>query len=178
MADLDFAELVGGPFFPNTRLVVLVPIAVIDELDRLKESSNKQVRWRATHALGFIDSLFQVTDRPAPVRSAESQVWRAPVVMELIFDPPGHVRLPIDDDEIVDRALSMAALTESPVTLITFDTGQSLRARSAGLLVKKLTKPKAEEDEKHDPGPASRRQVGRERKAAREASAGEAQPGS
>ena len=57
------------------------------------------MRWRAAHALGFIDSKFQVADHPAPVFSVGSQVWRAPVVMELIFDPPGHVRLPIDDDE-------------------------------------------------------------------------------
>ena len=93
--------------------------------------------------------------------------------MELILDPPGHVRLPIDDDEIVDSAQSAGALTESRVMLITFDTGQSLRARNADLRVVKLAKPQFEED---DPGPPSRRQVRRERKAARETFAGEAQP--
>lgn len=71
----------------------------------------------------------------------------------------------------------MGALTESKVTLVTFDTGQSLRARNAGLSVKKLTRPKAEHDEEDDPGPSLRRQVRRERKVAREASPGEAEPG-
>lgn len=171
LADLDFAELVADQRRPNTRLVVLVPIVVIDELDRLKESKDDHMRWRATHSLGFIDGLFQVTGQPAPVRD--------PVVMELIFDPPGHVRLPIEDDEIVDRALSMTALTESRVTLITFDTGQSLRARSAGLIVKKLTRPKGEEEQqKEDPGPPPRRHVRRERKAAAQLLGGQAQPGS
>jgi hypothetical protein len=167
LADLDFAEVIYGQLFPNTRLVVLVPIVVIDELDRLKESSNKQVRWRATHALGFIDSLFQETSHPGLLRSSDSKEWRGPVVMELVFDPPGHVRLPIDDDEIVDRALAIGSLAGSPVTLITFDTGQSLRARNAGLTVKKLTRPKAEQVEGEDLGAPSRRQVRRERQAAR-----------
>lgn len=178
LADLDFAQLVADQRFPNTRLVVLVPIVVIDELDRLKDrSSNRDVKWRAGHALGFMYEKLKDVDHPALIQPPESQKWRGPVVMELILDPPGHVRLPIEDDEIVDRAQSMGALTESRVTLITFDTGQSLRARSAGISVKKLTKPKAEHDEEDDPGPPSRRQVRRERKAAREASAGEAQPG-
>lgn len=98
---------------------------------------------------------------------------RPAICTSLVLDPPGHVRLPIEDDEIVDRAQSVGALTESRITLITFDTGQSLRARNADLGVVKLAKPQSEED---DPGPPSRRQVRRERKAAREASAGEAQP--
>jgi hypothetical protein len=175
LADLDFAELVADQRFPNTRLVVLVPIVVIDELDRLKNrSSDRHVKWRAAHALGFIYEKLKDADHPALIQPREPQQWLGPVVMELILDPPGHVRLPIDDDEIVDRAQSMGALTESRVTLITFDTGQSLRARNADLRVVKLAKPPSEED---DPGPPSRRQVRRERKVAREASAGEAQPG-
>jgi len=175
LADLDFGDLTGGDEFPLSRLVVLVPIVVIDELDRLKESKNDRVRWRATHTLGVIDSLFPRTDRAAPLRARDTRAFQGPIVMELIFDPPGHIRLPIEDDEIVDRALSVGALAESPVTLVTFDTGQSLRARSAGLPVRKLTKPKAERDEEDDPGTPSRRQVRRERQAAREATVGEAQ---
>jgi hypothetical protein len=176
LADLDFAELVADQRFPDSRLVVLVPIVVIDELDRLKDrSSNSHVKWRAGHALGFIYEKLRDADHPALIQPPEPQKWRGPVVMELILDPPGYVRLPTDDDEIVDRAQSIGALTESRVTLITFDTGQSLRARNADLRVVKLTKPQSEED---DPGPPSRRQVRRERKAARETSAEEAPPGS
>lgn len=175
LADLDFAELMAGDLYPGSNLIVLVPLAVIDELDRLKDSSKNHVRWRATHALGVIDGLFQVTHHRVPVPSPKPKEWGHPVGMELVFDPPGHVRLPIEDDEIVDRAVSMAALTEHPVTLITFDTGQSLRARSAGLRVKKLRRPKAEQEE--DPGPPSLRPTKRERQEAREASAGQAPEG-
>jgi hypothetical protein len=177
LADLDFAEMVADQRFSDSRLVVLVPIVVIDELDRLKDrSSNTHVKWRAGHALGFMYEKLKDAGHPAQIQPLDQQKWRGPVVMELILDPPGHVRLPIDDDEIVDRTQSIGALTESLVTLITFDTGQSLRARSAGLLVKKLTRPKAEHNEE-DPGQPSRRQVRRERKSARETYPGGAPPG-
>lgn len=160
--------------FPNSRLVVLVPIVVIDELDRLKDrSNNSKVKWRAGHSLGFMYEKLGDTDHPVQIQPPEPQKFRGPVVMELILDPPGHVRLPIEDDEIVERAQSIGTLTESRVTLITFDTGQSLRARNAGLGVRKLTKPQPEED---DPGPPSRRQARRERKEAREASPAAEQP--
>lgn len=60
--------------------------------------------------------------------------------MELLFNPPGHVRLPINDDESVDRALAVEPLAGRKVTLLTYDTGQSTRARNAGLQVVKLTR--------------------------------------
>jgi hypothetical protein len=49
--------------------------------------------------------------------------------------------LPIVDDEIVDRALAIQALADRRVTVLTYDTGQAMRARSAGLQVVKLRKP-------------------------------------
>ena len=60
--------------------------------------------------------------------------------VEIVFDPPGHVRLPINDDELIDRILAIQPLAGRQVTLLTYDTGQSTRARAAGLPAKKLTK--------------------------------------
>ena len=69
LADLDFAELVADERLPNTRLVVLVPIVVIDELDRLKDrSSDRHVKWRAGHALGFIYEKLKDADHPALIQ--------------------------------------------------------------------------------------------------------------
>jgi hypothetical protein len=70
---------------------------------------------------------------------------RGGVVLDLVFDPPGHVRLPINDDEIIDRALGAQALAGTAVPLLTFDTSQAARARNAGLQVIKLTVPIGEE---------------------------------
>ena len=55
-----------------------------------------------------------------------------------MFGPPGHVRLPINDDEIVDRALAIQASVGRDITLVTYDTKMRLRARTAGPTVKKL----------------------------------------
>jgi hypothetical protein len=61
--------------------------------------------------------------------------------MNTLFDPPRHERLPINDDEIIDRAVAAQGLAGASVTLLTFDTSQAARARNAGLAVNKLTKP-------------------------------------
>jgi hypothetical protein len=63
------------------------------------------------------------------------------ILADVFFDPPGHARLPIADDEIIDRALAAQCLTGTTVTLLTFDTGQAARARNAGLAVSKLSRP-------------------------------------
>lgn len=86
----------------------------------------------------------------SPLRS--DSIPRGRVSVELLFDPPGHVRLPINDDEIIDRASAVQNLAERPVTLLTYDTGQSTRARNAGLTVVKLT-----EDIGPDPTPEDSR---------------------
>lgn len=59
--------------------------------------------------------------------------------MNVLFDLPRHERLPINDDEIIDRALAAQGLVGAPVALLTFNTSQAARARNAGLAVNKLT---------------------------------------
>lgn len=82
---------------------------------------------------------------------AAGGIQRSDVTMELLFDPPGHVRLPIDDDEIVDRALAVEPLAGRKVKFLTYDTGQSTRARNAGLQVVKLTKDFGKEPTEEEP---------------------------
>jgi hypothetical protein len=60
--------------------------------------------------------------------------------VEIVFDPPGRIRLPINDDELIDRILAIQPLTGLQIILLTYDTGQSTRARAAGLSVKMLAK--------------------------------------
>ncbi|MFG3172292.1 hypothetical protein [Streptomyces sp. NPDC048200] len=57
--------------------------------------------------------------------------------LEVIFDEPGHNRLP-HDDEIVDRAAAVQAVAGRPVPTLIYDTGQATRARFAGLTVEKF----------------------------------------
>jgi hypothetical protein len=131
---------------------VLVPIVVVDELDRLKEIKDRHVRWRAGYTLAVIDRVLEDPRRPGRLRAGDVDappggIARSDVTMEIVFDPPGHVRLPIADDEIVDRCLAIEPLAGRKVTLLTYDTGQSTRARAAGLEVKKLTAQIVEESQ-------------------------------
>lgn len=63
---------------------------------------------------------------------------RGRVTLEVFFDPPGHHRLPINDEEIIDRALAIQVEAGRDVTFWTFDTAQSTRAKFVGLDVKKF----------------------------------------
>jgi hypothetical protein len=138
--------------FPDKRLHLLVPMVVIDELDGIKNKGEDFKRWRAAHTLGVLERIFSPGQRmPGLLRNGEQGV-RGTIDAEILYDPPGHVRLPINDDEIVDRAVAAGPLAGKPVTLVTFDTGQTFRAREADLPVVKLTKPLGDE-----PAPRQRR---------------------
>ena|SRR5437660_74059 len=163
----DFGSLINVWQAP---IHVLVPIVVVDELDGLKQSKDKHVRWRAGYTLAVLDRVFASTAAPAWLRKgdvsttgsippdvlkalppevaaqlAAGGIQRSDVTIELVFDPPGHVRLPINDDEIIGRALAVRPLADRTVTLLTYDTGQSTRARNAGLEAVKLSKEIGEE---------------------------------
>ncbi|GAA4102725.1 PIN domain-containing protein [Nonomuraea soli] len=139
--DLDLGGLLGSRHEP---VHLLLPMVVIDELDKLKESKDRHIRWRARHSLAVLDKLLIQPAEAAILRSADftpldnGGIPRGEVTVEVVLDPPGHARLPIEDDEIVDRAVTAQVLAGRPVTLITFDTGQSMRARAAGIRCLKI----------------------------------------
>jgi hypothetical protein len=151
LEELDLAPLLQ---IWEDPIRVFVPIIVVDELDGLKRSSDAHTRWRAGYTLAVFDRLFVNTASPARLRDEDFSgigkggLPRGEVTMELVFDPPGHVRLAINDDEIVDRALAIEPLTGRKVTLLTFDTGQASRARNAGLNAVKLLRPLGDEPPK------------------------------
>lgn len=144
IAEWDLAPNLGVREEP---IVVLIPMAVVDELDRLKESKDRDVRWRAGHSLGVIDRVVAlgaasgVLKEGKPVPAGGEGPPRGAVALDILYDPPGHVRLPIDDDEIVDRGVVAQGLAGQTVTLLTFDTGQSMRARRAGLRAVRSKRP-------------------------------------
>ena len=113
-------------------------------LDGLKKSKDSHERWRAGCTLAVLDPVSASSTGPVQMTAEDFSVLRSgglprgEVTTELIFDPPGHVRLPINDDEIIDQAMAIQPLAERDGTLLTYDTGQSTRARVAGLPVRKL----------------------------------------
>lgn len=150
LEELDLAPIIGVRGEP---IHVLVPIVVIDELDGLKQHRDRKVRWRAGYTLAVLDRVLQRPTAVARLRDGDFSalssggIPRGEISVEVLFDPPGHVRLPINDDEIIDRALAVEPLAARTVTLVTYDTGQCMRARAAGLHAKKLSKLLGEEPE-------------------------------
>ncbi|WP_329182811.1 PIN domain-containing protein [Actinacidiphila glaucinigra] len=149
--DADFAELLG--LSPSEPFCLLFPMAVIDELDKLKESKDRRVRWRSGFTLAVLQRILSDAGRGTlhPVDTVplpEIGTFCAETMVEVLFDQPGHVRLPNADDEIIDRALGAHVLAgRHGVTLLTYDTGQATRARTAGLPVRKLASDQGTGDE-------------------------------
>lgn len=139
---LEEADIATAADLGSTRAHVLVPMVVIDELDGLKHSK-QEARGRAGYAVAVLDRVFKdgTVGRlhgDDNTVTAAGLVGQGEVTMELLPDPPGHTRLPINDDEIVDRALAVQSLAGRDVTLVTYDTGMSTRARIAGLKAVKI----------------------------------------
>lgn len=117
---------------------LVVPMVVIDELEKQKRSSDKNLRGRARATLAIVERVAR-HGGAGRLREADFSpidkggIPSGGIWLDVLFDLPGHVRLAINDDEIVDRALSVQILSGKDVTFLTYDTNQALRARHAGL---------------------------------------------
>jgi predicted ribonuclease YlaK len=134
LEDIDWA---GFQSTDALGIRLAVPMVVIDELDATKSDD---LRGRANYSLAVLDKVLR----------RDSRLKDAPVEVEvkLLSDPMGHRRLPINDQEIIARTLSLQAAAQSPVTLLTCDTGMALRAREVGLSEIKLERRDPKEDKR------------------------------
>jgi hypothetical protein len=131
--DMDWRALVEVREYDWIQFVL--PLLVVDELDRAKHGN---ARTKARVTLRAVDALFPDVQWAVPMQdSGGHDLMRA----HLFLDDPGHVRLPHADSELVDRCCALAAITGREVTVVTFDTGMAIRARSANLTVRKLPNP-------------------------------------
>lgn len=147
LEDIDFAPLLGSAWH-DKRIVLIVPVIVLDELDGLKKRGPTQhAKWRASYTLGVFDRIFSKPGAQSVLRPPTADPKRGGVLADILFDPRQHERLPIPDDEIIDRTLAAQGLAGREVTLLTFDTSQTARARHVGLTVNKPAKPLGEEPE-------------------------------
>ncbi|MFJ3601947.1 PIN domain-containing protein [Streptomyces anulatus] len=146
LLDWDFQSLCG---VREEAVHLLFPMAVVDELDGLKQDKDKHRRWRAGYTLAVLERHLTTGVGHAGIKEPDYSAIESGgipsggVSVEILYDPPGHSRLPIADDEIVDRAVTVQLVAGRQVRLLTYDTGQAMRARAAGLNVRKL-RPAAE----------------------------------
>lgn len=111
-------------------VTVVVPLVVVDELDRAKRDD---LRARARRTLKMLHEIF--------IDPSESVLLAELTRARLLPDPPGHQRLPDADMEIIDRAISLASLSGLPTSIVTYDVGMSFRAKMAGADVKWFERP-------------------------------------
>lgn len=125
---VDWHETVADS---ELRLRVLVPLLVIDELDRAKRrkdpvdgNGKTSIRTRARVTLKAMEELLTSHQGARRVRGAS---------FDLLAERPGHTRLPDPDSELVDQARSLSDLSGVPVAIITSDTGMRVRASANGV---------------------------------------------
>jgi rRNA-processing protein FCF1 len=126
---LDLSAYLG-----TDRWHLLIPLVVIDELDRLKRSTGTadngdRMRNRARQALRSLEQSVEAGDLIYPQGYS---------TVEVVLDPDRHVRMPLADDEIIDRAVTVQRIAGRSVHVMTSDTGMLFRARAAGLSAHKL----------------------------------------
>lgn len=130
----------------DETIQIVVPILVLDELDALKESTKQHTRNRARKTLRWMSEILGsreyslIRDGHRADKTSGSPA-RGDVHLDVLLDEPGHVRLPIADDEIVDRAASIASVSGRQVTVVTNDVGQAYRSRLAGLEARTIKEP-------------------------------------
>lgn len=123
-----FHEVAWPILFEERKVRLILPLVVIDELDRLKDRGIRE----AGGVLKALDSRLRVG-------AAMSRVeLRANVSLQLVDEPLEHLRLRGQDDEIVRQALYFKTFASNRLTVITRDRGMRVRCEAASLACKML----------------------------------------
>jgi predicted ribonuclease YlaK len=131
----------------DLQILVTIPMAVVDELDRLKRDRTPMKlngksptrRSLAIQALRTLDEMFPDPRRMFSIEQPTEPIGQR-VLFRILLEEPGHKRLPSVDAEVVDQTVALTAFG-GRVKLITFDTGMRLRARAADLEARQLPDP-------------------------------------
>jgi hypothetical protein len=133
--ELDWQAAVGVDAGDLVRVVV--PVLVIEELDEHKRGRDR-VQGRARSVLHRLWEL-----HGADASQAVALPGRRPVTIEVLTDDSWHVRRPVNDNEIIERALAVAEITGRDVTLAAADYSMLYQASAAGLKAAVVDRPEA-----------------------------------
>jgi hypothetical protein len=117
------------------RVILAVPVLVVDELDRAKrrgdkiENGKEATRTRARRTLRLLDAGF-VSGFSYDVPGTTDPV----IQVTLVLDDPNRPRLPDADFEIIDTAMAIRDVTGARVKIASADGGLQFRARAAGMV--------------------------------------------
>ncbi|MEU4827108.1 PIN domain-containing protein [Actinomadura sp. NPDC023710] len=79
-------------------LHIAIPLVVVEELDRLKESGKKHTRWRAGYTTAVINRVLPDSNEIGVLREAGYALGRGTITLEVLMDGPatsaGRMRTP------------------------------------------------------------------------------------
>lgn len=139
--ELAWHAIAGVTDAEAVRLVV--PILVVEELDDHKRGRGDRVPRRARSVLRRLWELHASGTAQAAV------IPGRPVTVEVFGDGQWHVRRPVNDDEIIERAAAIGEITGQEVVLAAADYAMLYRAAAAGLKAAPVPRP----DDAADTGP-------------------------
>ena len=138
----------GLDILPHVTIALGIPMVVVDELDRLKDSNasmfidgeKQATRTLARRALKSLDTVFRggYLDWLVRQQGTTGANSFADLHAILMVDDPNQTRLGDADLEIIDQAVRLRPFT-ADVALATYDQAMIFRARSAGLKAFKPT---------------------------------------
>lgn len=131
-----------GPGRPKAtdRINVIVPMLVIDELDGL--SHRRETRPKVAGVNRFLyEKMGNAPWKPTELDPGGE--GRGAVTVQVLFDSLRHVRLPHNDDEIIDRLRAIRDLVGASAEdcyFLSYDRGAVFRATAVGHMTRLLTK--------------------------------------
>jgi hypothetical protein len=130
--ELNWQELAN--IDPRKQVRLVVPVLVVEELDELKRGRD-HARDRARSVLRRLWELNSDGKQAAVIPGSR------PVTVEVLADDSWHVRRPVNDNEIIERALYTSEITGRDVILAAGDFSMLYQASSAGLKTALVDRP-------------------------------------
>lgn len=122
-----FTEAAWPELANASNIHMVVPLVVVEELDRLKFSRDSKVADRARKVIRALDRLLASGAVRAELPGRGS--------IEVMSEEPDHDRLPTVDSEIVHVCEELDDLAPASVSVVTGDLGMKVRARSLDVRV-------------------------------------------
>ncbi|MEU7032752.1 PIN domain-containing protein [Streptomyces sp. NPDC046237] len=129
--EVKWDEVLREEGLPSKRVRLVVPLVVIDELDRQKGGGG-QLGSRAAKAIRFLESALKGVAPGTPTEI------RPNVTLEVRLDPPGHRRGEADVEVLLCAAELDQLGGPAPTRVLTDDFGMHLRAQSMRVAAMRL----------------------------------------
>jgi rRNA-processing protein FCF1 len=123
LTDLDWDRFSG-----SEEVTLLIPSAVLTELDKHKADGNNRRAQRARGALKFLDALLESEDETVVIRDKPARV-----IARFAPEVPNHGSRSNDDSIVFEIAEMARTKGNGACALITHDTNLKIKARRQGL---------------------------------------------